>query len=190
MPAADRREWKWRYKWLIAVQCRSIRRRKNGHGWGSQSHINLGRPGMDQDRHLPPTSPKGRSMRGRRGPCVRTRRPRNSPLQPWWAIPGHVSGERSSSLHTPLALVKEIDWLTTPCSAQPPMVTLLEINQCASHIVGRKMEIFVDGGVRRGTDVIKALALGATAVGVGRPCAYSMTGDYGEAGVRRLSSRS
>lgn len=48
------------------------------------------------------------------------------------------------------------------------------------------MEIFVDGGIRRGTDIIKALALGATAVGVGRPVLYSMSGDYGEHGVRRM----
>ena len=48
------------------------------------------------------------------------------------------------------------------------------------------MEIFVDGGIRRGTDIIKALALGATAVGVGRPVLYSMSGGYGEHGVRRM----
>lgn len=33
---------------------------------------------------------------------------------------------------------------------------------------GRKFEIFVDGGIERGTDVVKALCLGANAVGVGR----------------------
>lgn len=48
------------------------------------------------------------------------------------------------------------------------------------------MQVFVDGGVRRGTDIIKALALGATAVGIGRPILYSMSGGYGEYGVRRL----
>ena len=31
------------------------------------------------------------------------------------------------------------------------------------------MEVYVDGGVRRGTDVVKALALGARAVGIRRP---------------------
>lgn len=48
------------------------------------------------------------------------------------------------------------------------------------------MQVFVDGGVRRGTDIIKALALGATAVGIGRPVLYSMSGGYGEYGVRRM----
>lgn len=48
------------------------------------------------------------------------------------------------------------------------------------------MQIFVDGGIRRGTDILKALALGATAVGVGRPVLYSMSGGYGERGIRRM----
>lgn len=48
------------------------------------------------------------------------------------------------------------------------------------------MEIYIDGGIRRGTDVIKALALGATAVGIGRPFLYSMAAGYGEEGVRRM----
>ena len=45
-----------------------------------------------------------------------------------------------------------------------------------------KFEIYVDGGVRRATDVLKALALGATAVGIGRPFLYSFCA-YGEEGV-------
>jgi isopentenyl diphosphate isomerase/L-lactate dehydrogenase-like FMN-dependent dehydrogenase len=35
--------------------------------------------------------------------------------------------------------------------------------------VGGRIPVFLDGGVRRGTDVFKALALGAKAVGIGRP---------------------
>ena len=48
------------------------------------------------------------------------------------------------------------------------------------------MEIYLDGGIRRGTDVLKALALGVTAVGMGRPFLYSLAAGYGEAGVRRM----
>lgn len=48
------------------------------------------------------------------------------------------------------------------------------------------MQIFIDGGIRRGTDVLKAIALGATAVGLGRPCLYSMSAGYGEEGVRHM----
>lgn len=45
-------------------------------------------------------------------------------------------------------------------------------------------EIFFDGGVRRGTDVIKALALGANAIAIGRAYLYGL-GAAGEAGVAR-----
>jgi len=45
-------------------------------------------------------------------------------------------------------------------------------------------QIFVDGGVRRATDVLKAVALGATAVGVGRPFIYAYSA-YGQEGVER-----
>ncbi|EMD33162.1 hypothetical protein CERSUDRAFT_118224 [Gelatoporia subvermispora B] len=46
-----------------------------------------------------------------------------------------------------------------------------------------KFQLFVDGGVRRATDVIKAVALGATAVGLGRPFLYASA--YGQPGVER-----
>lgn len=47
-----------------------------------------------------------------------------------------------------------------------------------------KIEIFVDGGVRRATDIIKALCLGAKGVGIGRPFLYAMSA-YGFDGVDR-----
>jgi L-lactate dehydrogenase (cytochrome) len=46
-------------------------------------------------------------------------------------------------------------------------------------------EVYVDGGIRRGSDIFKALALGATAVGIGRPVLYSLAG-YGQAGVEKM----
>ena len=51
--------------------------------------------------------------------------------------------------------------------------------------VGGRIPVFVDGGVRRGTDVFKALALGAKAVGIGRPFLWGL-GAFGEAGVNRV----
>jgi 4-hydroxymandelate oxidase len=45
--------------------------------------------------------------------------------------------------------------------------------------------VLLDGGVRRGTDVLKALALGATAVQIGRPVLWGLSVD-GEAGVRHV----
>ncbi|ODQ78551.1 hypothetical protein BABINDRAFT_39595 [Babjeviella inositovora NRRL Y-12698] len=47
-----------------------------------------------------------------------------------------------------------------------------------------KIEVYIDGGVRRGTDVIKALCLGAKGVGLGRPFLYANS-SYGEDGVIR-----
>jgi L-lactate dehydrogenase (cytochrome) len=49
----------------------------------------------------------------------------------------------------------------------------------------KRMEVYVDGGVRRGTDIFKALALGAKGVGLGRPILYGLAG-YGQAGVERV----
>jgi 4-hydroxymandelate oxidase len=51
--------------------------------------------------------------------------------------------------------------------------------------VDGRCDVFVDGGVRRGTDVLKALALGARAVLLGRPVLWSLAVD-GQAGVERL----
>ncbi|GAA5187487.1 alpha-hydroxy acid oxidase [Rugosimonospora acidiphila] len=51
--------------------------------------------------------------------------------------------------------------------------------------VGGRMPVILDGGVRRGTDVVKALALGASAVGIGRPVLWGLAAD-GERGVRRV----
>jgi 4-hydroxymandelate oxidase len=51
--------------------------------------------------------------------------------------------------------------------------------------VGGRIPVIVDGGVRRGTDVFKALALGATAVGVGRPYIWGLSA-FGQAGVDRV----
>jgi 4-hydroxymandelate oxidase len=53
--------------------------------------------------------------------------------------------------------------------------------------VGDRAEVYVDGGIRRSTDVVKALALGARAVLVGRPVLWALAAD-GAAGVERLLS--
>ncbi|MEO1085801.1 MAG: alpha-hydroxy acid oxidase [Acidobacteriota bacterium] len=47
---------------------------------------------------------------------------------------------------------------------------------------GDRLEVMMDGGIRRGTDIVKALALGARAVGVGRPILWGLAVD-GEDGV-------
>lgn len=51
--------------------------------------------------------------------------------------------------------------------------------------VGSRLPVLVDGGFRRGTDIYKALALGARAVGIGRPYIYGLTA-FGQEGVERV----
>jgi len=51
--------------------------------------------------------------------------------------------------------------------------------------VAGKIPVIVDGGVRRGTDIFKALALGATAVGIGRPHAWGLAA-FGQPGVEAV----
>jgi isopentenyl diphosphate isomerase/L-lactate dehydrogenase-like FMN-dependent dehydrogenase len=52
-------------------------------------------------------------------------------------------------------------------------------------IIGNKIPVLIDGGIRRGTDVFKALALGATAVGIGRPYLWGL-GSFGQSGVEKV----
>lgn len=51
--------------------------------------------------------------------------------------------------------------------------------------VGREFPVFVDGGFRRGSDVYKALAIGARAVGIGRPYIYGLSA-FGQEGVEQV----
>jgi L-lactate dehydrogenase (cytochrome)/(S)-mandelate dehydrogenase len=51
--------------------------------------------------------------------------------------------------------------------------------------VGARVPVYLDGGIRRGTDVVTALALGASAVGIGRPWIYGLVVE-GQPGVERV----
>ncbi len=62
-----------------------------------------------------------------------------------------------------------------------PIEALPECVQAA----GGKIPVLVDGGFRRGTDILKALALGATAVGIARPYLWGLT-CFGQKGVERV----
>jgi 4-hydroxymandelate oxidase len=50
---------------------------------------------------------------------------------------------------------------------------------------GSQIPVLIDGGFRRGTDIYKALALGARAVGIGRPYVYGLA-SFGQEGVERV----
>jgi 4-hydroxymandelate oxidase len=69
---------------------------------------------------------------------------------------------------------RQLDGVPAPIEMLPEVV----------EVIGGRVPVLVDGGVRRGTDVVKALALGATAVLIGRPYIWGLAAE-GEAGVRR-----
>ncbi|KAK7036529.1 hypothetical protein VNI00_011726 [Paramarasmius palmivorus] len=66
----------------------------------------------------------------------------------------------------------------------PPLEVLYKIRKQRPDVFD-KAEVYMDGGVRRGTDVIKALCLGARAVGFGRAFLYAQSA-YGEAGCDKI----
>jgi 4-hydroxymandelate oxidase len=62
--------------------------------------------------------------------------------------------------------------------------TIEALPEVVQAVAGR-IPVLVDGGVRRGTDVFKALALGASAVGIGRPYIWGLSA-FGQPGVERV----
>lgn len=62
--------------------------------------------------------------------------------------------------------------------------TILSLPEVVDAVRGR-MPVLLDGGVRRGNDILKALALGAAAVGIGRPYLWGL-GAFGQAGVEKV----
>lgn len=68
----------------------------------------------------------------------------------------------------------------------PSAVRTLENIRFQCPEVFDKLEVFADGGVRSGEDVLKALCLGASAVGVGRPFMWALAA-YGQEGAERVA---
>ena len=65
------------------------------------------------------------------------------------------------------------------------LLSTIEVLPEIVNVVKGRIPVLIDGGFRRGTDVIKALAMGAKAVGVGRPYLWGL-GAFGEEGVARV----
>jgi 4-hydroxymandelate oxidase len=70
---------------------------------------------------------------------------------------------------------RQLDTAPATCEVLPSVV----------HAVGDRCEIYVDGGIRRGSDVLKAIALGARAVLIGRPILWGLCAG-GELGARNV----
>jgi 4-hydroxymandelate oxidase len=71
---------------------------------------------------------------------------------------------------------RQLDTVLASADALPPIVDA----------VGDRLEVLVDGGIRRGTDVLKALALGARAVLIGRPILWGVAIDGADGAARVL----
>ncbi|MDG3008951.1 alpha-hydroxy-acid oxidizing protein [Rhodococcus sp. D2-41] len=108
-------------------------------------------------------------------------------IRDWWQGPLYIKGildpddaEAAMKLGADGVLVsnhggRQLDGARATLEALPAVV---------DRIAGR-IPVYLDGGVRRGSDVVKALALGATAVGVGRPYLYGLAA-RGEDGVAHV----
>jgi isopentenyl diphosphate isomerase/L-lactate dehydrogenase-like FMN-dependent dehydrogenase len=65
------------------------------------------------------------------------------------------------------------------------LLSTIEVLPEIVNVVKGRIPVLIDGGFRRGTDVFKALAIGATAIGIGRPYIWGL-GAFGQRGVERV----
>jgi isopentenyl diphosphate isomerase/L-lactate dehydrogenase-like FMN-dependent dehydrogenase len=65
------------------------------------------------------------------------------------------------------------------------LLSTIEVLPEIVNVVKGRIPVLIDGGFRRGTDVFKALAIGATAIGIGRPYIWGL-GSFGQRGVERV----
>jgi 4-hydroxymandelate oxidase len=87
-----------------------------------------------------------------------------------------------------LAVTHGVDGLIVSNHGGRAEETLRPTIECLPEVVEGvqgKIPVLVDGGVRRGTDIFKALAFGATAVGIGRPYAWGLAA-FGQEGVEAV----
>jgi 4-hydroxymandelate oxidase len=99
-------------------------------------------------------------------------------------VKGVVTGEDATQ-----AMQAGVDGIIVSNHGGRQEETLRSTIECLPEIVaavGGRIPVFIDGGIRRGTDVFKALALGATAVGIGRPHAWGLAA-FGQPGVEAVA---
>lgn len=98
-------------------------------------------------------------------------------------VKGIVTGQDAA-----LALDHGVDGIVISNHGGRDEETLRSTIDCLPEVadaVRGRVPVFLDGGVRRGTDVFKAIALGATGVGIGRPQAWGLAA-FGQSGVEAI----
>ena len=87
-----------------------------------------------------------------------------------------------------LCLEKKVDGIIVSNHGGRQLESLRSTIDCLPEIIdviGNRIPVLIDGGIRRGTDIFKALALGASAVAIGRPYLWGLAAG-GQAGVERV----
>jgi 4-hydroxymandelate oxidase len=98
-------------------------------------------------------------------------------------VKGIVTGEDAAH-----CVARGVDGIVVSNHGGRTEETLHSTLECLPEVivaVGGKVPVLLDGGIRRGTDVFKALALGASAVGIGRPQAWGLAA-FGQPGVEKV----
>mmetsp|Transcript_13274 Transcript_13274/g.36639 ORF Transcript_13274/g.36639 Transcript_13274/m.36639 type:complete len:422 (-) Transcript_13274:27-1292(-) len=79
---------------------------------------------------------------------------------------------------------RQLDGSLAAIDALPEVVQAVRDLKSKHH--GLPIPVFVEGGIRRGTDILKALALGASAVGIGKPVFFALASGNGSQGVQHM----
>ncbi len=98
-------------------------------------------------------------------------------------LKGIVTGEDAT-----VALAHGADGIVVSNHGGRNEETLRAAIDCLPEVVAAvrgRVPVFIDGGIRRGTDIFKALAMGATAVGIGRPQVWGLAA-FGQSGVEAV----